>query len=188
MKAVGRLIYTYFTCTRAQRVFSLVGIIVILISFGLLIYSPVSWSIGLLGLTGVASLFIGSSMMPLMFGRMARGHMSRSLPGARGKLLAGALITVLIVASSVPVQLVFALKGLPAGRHGAPPTAEQITTYHHALMQTFLITYSATILLAFLALRGALVHHQQTQHHGLSAGLDCHCIGHPRPNAADSGA
>ncbi|MEJ0005825.1 MAG: hypothetical protein WDM77_05420 [Steroidobacteraceae bacterium] len=149
MKAVGRLIYTYFTCTRAQRVFSLVGIIVILISFGLLIYSPVSWSIGLLGLTGVASLFIGSSMMPLMFGRMARGHMSRSLPGARGKLLAGALITVLIVASSVPVQLVFALKGLPAGRHGAPPTAEQITTYHHALMQTFLITYSATILLAF---------------------------------------
>ena len=81
--------------------------------------------------------------------------MSSSLPGGRVKLLASALITLLLVGSPVPVLTVFGLM------HGAAPAplgphathritaAQQMTILHHGLMQTFWITYSTTVLLAF---------------------------------------
>src|SRR5580658_2813993 len=125
MKAVLRLIYTYFTCTPAQKVFSAVGAVLIVGSGVLLVSVAQSWFLGVLAFIGIASLFIGSSMMPLMFGRLARSHMSRTLPGARLKLLAGALITLLIVSTPVPLLAVFGLM-TASGPRVAHLTAAQI--------------------------------------------------------------
>jgi hypothetical protein len=150
MKAVLRLVYTYFTCTPAQKSFSVVGAVLIVGSTVLLVSVAQSWSLGALVFIGVASLFIGSSMMPLMFGRLARSHMSRTLPGARVKLLAGALTTVLIVATPVPVLTVFGLRA--SYGYVVHPTAAQIAQLakiDQELLQTFWVTYSSTILLAF---------------------------------------
>lgn len=155
MKAVLRLVYTYFTCTPAQKVLSAIGAVLIMVAYCLLVSLPQSWVMGVLAMAGVWAFFIGSSMMPLMFGRMARGHMSRSLPGARVKLLASALITLLLVGSPVPVLTVFGLMHgaapAPLGPHAAHriTAAQQMTILHHELMQTFWITYSTTVLLAF---------------------------------------
>ncbi len=43
---------------------------------------------------GVTMIFLGSALMPLMFGRMARSHLIRVLPWGRQKLLLSAFITV----------------------------------------------------------------------------------------------
>ena len=147
MKAVLRLVYTYFTCTPAQKFFSATGIALVVGSFFMLVFLPLSWAKGMLVMVGIAALFIGSSMMPLIFGRMARCHMSRALPGARVKLLASALITVLIVATSVPLLLVIGM--MVSGAHPLHTTPAKLAEMQHELLQTFWVTYSTTVLLAF---------------------------------------
>jgi hypothetical protein len=152
MKAVLRLVYTYFTCTPAQKVFSAVGAVLVVGSTVWLASAPQSGFINVMALVGVASLFIGSSMMPLMFGRLARGHMSRTLPGARLKLLLSALITILIVAFSVPLELGVGL-GIATGPPHLHASATQIAkwqkNWHDDMVRTLWITYSLSILLAF---------------------------------------
>jgi hypothetical protein len=148
MKSVLRLIYTYFCCTPAQKIFSIGGATAIVVSYVLLVSVAQSWLLGALAVAGIASLCMGSSMMPLMFGRMARGHMSGTLPGFRIKLLASALVVVLIVSTPAPVLAVYGLRAaLPLG--DVHPTAAQIAIWHRGIMQTFWITYSSTILLTF---------------------------------------
>ena len=148
MKAVLRLIFTYFSCTPAQKIFSAVGATLIVVSCFLLVFVAQSWFLGALAMAGIASLFVGSSMMPLLFGRMSRSHMSATLPGARIKLLVSALVTVLIVSTPAPVLVVYGLMAA-APPTAAHPTAAQIVRWHDGLMQTFWITYSSSILLAF---------------------------------------
>jgi hypothetical protein len=162
MKAVLRLVYLYFTCTPAHRVCSAIGVTgivwsyimlasVLHTSFGL---PQITFVQGMLGMAGVASIFIGSSMMPLMFGRIAQSHLPNTLPGARLKLLASALITLLIVSSSVPILSVIPqlaefnnfVAHAPAATH---LTAELIAKMHEGLIQTFLVTYSVTMLFSF---------------------------------------
>jgi len=153
MNAVLRLVYTYFTCTPAQKICSATGAVLIVIAYLLLANLPQDWYMGALGFGGIALLFVGSAMMPLMFGRMARGHMSRVLPGARVKLLASALITLLIVGSAVPLFLVLglmrALGPAPIRLHGYITVAQQLAILHHEIMQSFWLTYSTTVLFAF---------------------------------------
>src|SRR5579862_7933606 len=111
MKAVLRLVYLYFTCTPAHRICAAIGVTGIVWSYVMLVsmiqktlaLPQITFAQGMLGMAGVASIFIGSSMMPLMFGRIARSHLPNTLPGARLKLLASALITLMIVSSSVPI-------------------------------------------------------------------------------------
>lgn len=150
MKAVLRLIYTYFTCTPALKVFSAVGAVLVVVCTVLLATVPQSGFLAGFAFVGIAALFIGSSMMPLMFGRLARSHMSRTLPGARLKLLAGALITLVLATSPLPV---LAIMGLRASYgYVAHPTAKQIAQLaqiDRGLVQTFWTTYSMTVLLAF---------------------------------------
>ncbi len=147
MKAVLRLIYTNFCCTAAQKILSVVGGTVIVVSFVLLVSVAQSWILGAFAVAGIASLCIGSSMMPLMFGRMARSHMSGTLPGFRIKLLASALVTLLIVATPAPVMAVYGLMAAaPLSPHA---TAAQIARAHRGIIQTFWITYSSTIMLTF---------------------------------------
>ncbi len=148
MKAVLRLIFTYFCGTPAHKVLSAVGAAVIAVSCFLLVTVAQSWILGTFAMVGMASLCIGSSMMPLIFGRMARGHMSGTLPAFRIRLLASGLVTVLIVSTPAPVLAVYGLMAaVPVS--AAHPTAVQIATWHRGIMQTFWITYSSTILLTF---------------------------------------
>jgi hypothetical protein len=162
MKAVLRLVYLYFTCTPAHRICSAIGVTGIVWSFVTLVsvihktsgLPQLTFAQGTLGMAGVASIFIGSSMMPLVFGRIARSHMSNSLPRARLKLLASALITLMFVSSSVPILSVIPqlaefnnfVAHAPAAAH---LTAGRIARMHDGLIQDFLLTYSVTMLFAF---------------------------------------
>jgi hypothetical protein len=162
MKAILRLVYLYFTCTPAHRICSAIGVAgigwsyvmlasVLHSTFGL---PQITFVQGALGMAGVASIFIGSSMMPLMFGRIARSHMSNTLPGARLKLLASALITLMIVSSSVPIlsaipQLAEFNNFVAHAPAAAHLTADRIARLHEWLIQDFLLTYSVTMLFAF---------------------------------------
>ena len=158
MKAVLRLVYLYFTCTPAQRICSAIGVTGIAWSYLMLAAElerkQITFLQGTLGMAGVASIFIGSSMMPLMFGRIARSRMANTLPGARWKLLASALITLIIVSSSVPIlsvipQLVEFNNFVAHAPPEAHLTAVRIAMMHQGLIQTFLLTYSVTMMLSF---------------------------------------
>jgi hypothetical protein len=159
MKAILRLVFTYFTCTPAQRACSLIGATLVVFCCCLLVYAPrISFPVGVVAMAGVAPLFIGSSMMPLVFGRMARSHMSNTLPGVRLKLLASALITLLIVSSTVPLLVVvpelFGFQSMVAALHAAAPHAAhsnaiRIARAHAGLVENFWDSASTTMLLSF---------------------------------------
>jgi hypothetical protein len=54
-------------------------------------------------------IFMGSALMPLMFGRLARSHAIRVLPHGRLKLLASAFITVALVALPLPLMALYGM-------------------------------------------------------------------------------
>jgi hypothetical protein len=149
MKAVMRLIYTYFSGTPAQKVFSAVGLALIAVTYLLMRTTPSS-DPSVLALVGSASFFLGSALMPLTFGRLARSHMSKLLPGARIKLLTSALITILLVALPTPALFVMGLL-VAIGPHIEHPTVQQLESFHHGITQTFFSTYAdVTLLVAWL--------------------------------------
>jgi hypothetical protein len=147
MKAVLRLIYTYFTCTPVQKTFSAIGIGLIAIAYVVLRMQPLSFFVGMLVLAGVASTFIGSAMMPLTLGRMARSHMAKLIPGARIKLLASALLTLLLVALPTPSLFVMSML-VSLGPPHIHPTAAQIAQFHLGIIQTFWSSYATVTLFA----------------------------------------
>jgi hypothetical protein len=114
MRAVARLLWIYFTGTLLARVISLIGLACVLVGgAAVLRYLPLlTTQLGLqqrftlaeeaamiaLPLVGILALFFGSSLMPLVFGRLAMGHQIHVLPGGRAKLLASALCTALLIA------------------------------------------------------------------------------------------
>jgi hypothetical protein len=102
MRAIARLVYTYFTGTPALRAFSAAGVLSILCAALALYCLPQSGLTMWACMAAVASFFIGSSMMPLMLGRMARGRTFGLLPGGRVKLLASAFITAATAALPLP--------------------------------------------------------------------------------------
>ncbi|HTY94183.1 MAG TPA: hypothetical protein VMC02_09860, partial [Steroidobacteraceae bacterium] len=147
MKAVLQLIYLYFAGTPAHKAFSLIGLVLVVVTYLLLVTQPQSFVFAGIGMAGVTSLFVGSSMMPLLFGRMARGHLSGVLPGARIRLLASALITLLCVAFTVPLLLILGL--MTALGPPAHATAAQIARAHEGLIQTFWVGFSTTTTFTF---------------------------------------
>ncbi|HEY4339541.1 MAG TPA: hypothetical protein VGM97_06340 [Steroidobacteraceae bacterium] len=103
MKAIFRLVMAYTLGTRILRAFSMAGVATIALSFLVLLYLPQSvWTLAIC-FWGVAVFFLGSALMPLMFGRMARGRLVRVLPYGRAKLLASVYITVVLVAVPTPL-------------------------------------------------------------------------------------
>jgi hypothetical protein len=147
MKAVLRLVYTYFTCTPAARAFSAVGAVLILVAWVALRAAPPTFVIGVTLLAGIAALYIGSSMMPLMLGRLARAQTFRTVPSARIKLLVSALVTVFIVAMPLPVLAVYGMM-VTVDPHARAPTARQLASYHSGLVETFWTSTSTCILVA----------------------------------------
>jgi hypothetical protein len=146
MNAVLRLVYTYFAGTPAQKIFSAVGLLLSVVTYVLLRTQPQSDFLSVLALVAAASLYLGSSLMPLTFGRLARTHMAKLLPGARVKLLASTLITVIFVALPTPILLVSGLL-VAIGPHATHPTAAQIAQFHQGIRETFWSAYADVILL-----------------------------------------
>lgn len=143
MSAVLRLICLYFGGTPSLKAFSAASVLLTAITFVLLRTQPQSFLLGVLAMTAAAALYVGSSLMPVTFGRLARTRMANLLPGGRIKLLASALITVLLVALPTPFLFV---SGLLTGM-GPPPhaTAAQIAQFHTGVVQTFWTTYPKLI-------------------------------------------
>jgi hypothetical protein len=103
MRAVARLVWSYFMGTLTNRVFTVGGLVLIGVSLYLLTTVPKAGEIMWLAIVGLIAFFVGSSLMPLMFGRLARSHSIRVLPHGRLKLLVSAFVAVIIV--SLPVAL-----------------------------------------------------------------------------------
>ena len=109
MKAVLRLVLTYAFGTRILRSFSVAGYAVVILSFVLLEFLAQSdWLLGI-PFIGVVLTFLGSALMPLMFGRMARSHLIRVLPYGRLKLLLSAFITVALIALPGPLMSIYGM-------------------------------------------------------------------------------
>ncbi|HVQ12452.1 MAG TPA: hypothetical protein VMS40_02635, partial [Vicinamibacterales bacterium] len=116
MRAVARLVWSYFTGPLLSRAFTIGGLVLFLIAFyvlGTRAKAGVVW----VAVLGNIALFIGGSLMALMFGRLASSHAIRVLPYGRIKLLASAFITVVLV--STPSALISPL-ALVAGSSGSP--------------------------------------------------------------------
>jgi hypothetical protein len=140
---VLRLVYTYFAGTLAQRILSTAGLVLTAVTYVLLRVQPQSLWLGVLALVAAAAFYMGSALMPVTFGRMARAQTSKLLPGARVKLLASALITVMLVALPTPflfVSGVLTFMGPPGH-----PTAAQIAQFHRGIVQTFWSSYALLI-------------------------------------------
>src|SRR5262249_33756869 len=108
MNAVARLVLTYAFGTRVLRSFSVAGFTVLIAGTVLLGFLAQSEWLLVIPFFGAALLFLGSALMPLMFGRMARSHLIRVLPWGRVKLLLSAFITVALVALPLPLISLFA--------------------------------------------------------------------------------
>jgi hypothetical protein len=148
MKAVVRLVYLYFTCTPALRTFSAVGLAIAAISLYLVTGLPQSDVTLSIAFAGMIAFCIGSSLMPLMFGRLARSHSIRVLPWGRVKLLLSAYITIALVASLAPLLVYFAYKAAVVAQPAIPGHAldpELAARIHRENIQLAWITYIVTM-------------------------------------------
>ena len=98
MSTVLRLVFTFFTGTPITRGLTIAGLVLFGASILTVTYLPQTAHMLAFALVGQLALFLGSGLMPMMFGRMAQGHALQMMPFGRVKLLASALITVAIVA------------------------------------------------------------------------------------------
>jgi hypothetical protein len=98
MSTVLRLVRTYFTGTPVTRGLTIAGILLFGASVLSVTYLPQTYHMLAFAMLGQLALFLGSGLMPLMFGRLAQGHALALTPFGRIKLLASALLTVAIVA------------------------------------------------------------------------------------------
>lgn len=98
MKAIARLVYSYYMSTPLTRALSIGGLALCAISLLVLTSLPQSEHMLSLAWAGQLAFFLGSALMPSMVGRLSQGHASQLLPHGRVKLLVSAMVTVAIVA------------------------------------------------------------------------------------------
>jgi len=149
MKAVARLVWTYFTGTLVSRVFTSGGLILMTVDFCILITQPRSGEKLWLAMLGIIIFFVGSSLMPLMFGRLARGHSAGVLPGGRFKLLLSAYITILLVA--IPVG-VLAPAGTLSGDSSIPELMKDPRIRDYVLQLVGIVFTSAVLFAGWMYL------------------------------------
>jgi hypothetical protein len=155
MKAVMRLVMTYALGTRLLRAFSIGGIALIALAFLLLRYLPQTDWVLAIAFWGAAALFLGSALMPVMFGRMAQGRLFRVLPQGRVKLLASVFITIAIVALPLPLLEFVAFRQATdlysQSAHGLTATqlamhAAALGRMRHGAAESFWLTLTASFL------------------------------------------
>lgn len=157
MKAVARLMLVYFTGTVWMRTMTALGLTAIVTGTGILAYLPplvaqqggpaqfslaVETMLSLLPIAGIVALMLGGSLMPTTVSRLAAGHYSHVLPHARGKLLASAFGTVVLVA--VVASTAVWINILPQMR---------VIISFERLLAGSLLTYSSVFLALWIASR-----------------------------------
>jgi MFS family permease len=103
MKAIARLVFSYFTGSPVLRACTIGGLALMALDFYFVLTQPWSDHQIWFAILGVMFFFVGSSLMPVMFGRLARSHLVGVLPGGRSKLLLSMFITILLVALPVGI-------------------------------------------------------------------------------------
>ena len=98
MRAIARLVYSYFTSTPLTRALSVGGLVLCAASLLVLTSLPQSEHMLAVAYAGLLAFFLGSAFMPLMVGKLSRGHAARLLPHGRVKLLVSMMLTVALVA------------------------------------------------------------------------------------------
>jgi len=146
MKAVARLVWSYFTGTRWHLAFTLIGATMMVFTFFVMLTQPQprSGERFWIAILGIMFFFVGSSLMPVMFGRLARGHSAGILPGGRVKLLLSMFATILLVA--FPVGVLW-----PVGVTLSTGTALELMKDPRArefILQTAALLFSSAVLIA----------------------------------------
>ena len=117
MKAIARLVYSFFMSTPLTRALSIGGLALLVIDLYLCTHAAKSGEKLWLATLGMIFFFVGSSLMPVTFGRLARSHPVSVLPDGRVKLLLSAFSTILLVALPAgilsPAGLISANGSLP---------------------------------------------------------------------------
>ena len=144
MKAVLRLIWSYFTCTPLLRVFSGIGVMSVAGSLLLLRYLPQSGATLTLALASCCAFFLGSSLMPLMFGRLATSRALGVLPHGRLKLLVSVLLAVALCA--LPLAFCSYVGLITAAAPPKPDPAAYLKFRHVVMLDTWRI-YTGAVLL-----------------------------------------
>jgi hypothetical protein len=157
MNSVARLVLTYAFGTRILRAFSVVGFIILVTTAVMLTFMAQTEWLLTLPFLGAVMLFLGSALMPLMFGRMARSHLIRVLPWGRAKLLLSAFITVALVALPLPlVSLIgmhnamdyYAINGFYGGAapHARLPSPEVLEGLRQRELRNFYVQLAGSFL------------------------------------------
>lgn len=144
MNAIARLTWSYFTCTPLLRGLTFGGVASLIGSCIVIARLPQSGASLTLAAASSGALFLGSAMMPLMFGRLARSRGLGILPAARIKLLSSALASLMISAAppAIAIGVGFAT-ALPVP-HANSTLA---TRFHHDLLVSLWSIYTSTLLL-----------------------------------------
>ncbi|HET7812040.1 MAG TPA: hypothetical protein VFL16_15830 [Steroidobacteraceae bacterium] len=147
MSAVARLVFTYFTSTRLACVFSAGGLASCLVAAWVIARRGPAEHMLAFAMVGQLALFLGSSNMPLLAGRLSQGQAARLLPVGRVKLLSSIVLTVAVV--SLPTGLLGAF-----GINGVIGQVSRLAT--DAALRSFLIHISLVFYTAFCILAGWL--------------------------------
>lgn len=144
MKAVIRLIWSYFTCTPLLRALTFGGAAAFVGSCIIIWSLPQSGGSLALAALSSGALLLGSAMMPLMFGRMARSRGLGVLPGGRIKLLLSAFSTLMI--SAAPPAIVICV-GFAAALPVPHANATLRARFHHDTLINVWSIYTSTLIL-----------------------------------------
>ena len=145
MSTVARLVYSYFMCTPMTRALTLGGLALYVFSLYVMASWPQSEHMLAFAAAGQIALFLGSAMMPLMFGRIAQSKAMVLLPRGRLKLLFSALITVAIIAAPVGLVTPFVYV---AGNGGKFSDLSKYPQLRDFTVNTGLVIYTSSCILA----------------------------------------
>jgi len=145
MKAVARLVFTYFTGAPLLRACTFVGLALIALDLYFVATQPGPGEKLWLAVLGLIFLFVGSSLMPVTFGRLARSHSIGVLPGGRFKLLLSAFITILLVA--LPVGLLSQGMSI-SGANGSLPELMKDPRVRDFVLGVAALTFTSAVLFA----------------------------------------
>jgi len=148
MKAIARLLWAYFTPTPWISAASAIAVIMASGAFLRWFVTPDAhdgFSL-LLPVLAIGAAYVGSVFMPLMAGRIARGHSIHVLPGGRGKLLASVFSTILLVSFVAP--FFWALPNWSVTEEAVRRNGvDALTQYHELVMLDALTIYTSGILM-----------------------------------------
>jgi hypothetical protein len=103
VRSIARLLYLHLFGAAGLRWLSACGIATLAGTLVANIYHPEWLPLPLVAVIGLGAVFAGTALMPMIVGRMSRGSWTVMVPYARIKLLASALLTVVLV--SLPVLM-----------------------------------------------------------------------------------